>query len=766
LADSQPSSSIPRAVVGVLALVHGLIFGVAGWVLPWPMLSAFAVLAWVVTTAWLLLAIAAAVAPKRLPLAFRAASIVSLSFLAWATWELGSAAAYLVRLYAGVGAGLAGAAGAAWCVIALFSLPLGVWGIVATGGVLRGWEGTRRKRARAVIAVVAVAIAVVFVLRARSARGAERVDVRSAPTSVATALGVDVTAEPKRGKRNVGSLFLTRPVTCAKSPGDVAVTLLVVARAPKADEAKALCVQDATLDGAAKSLSSELEKIGDVATMTAAIDVVTEIAPIADRGVLMGAVAVRPGADGVCFAERCLPPWQAVALQQFTTMASFPSIQLDVGATATALKKALNAPVNESYQGLSRFASVELLLDRGVILELEQARLKEPPPVDREHVTRATRDALAFIIGAQDADGRFRYLVDPHTGTTSYANFSVPRQAGTTLAVCEMGDLDGKSKNVAIKSLDMLAPLQREAGDGRVGIAYPKGSARPLQLGNTALSMIAFLACRDRVGDKHDALIHGMGKLLLALQRDDGGFGPAWDLAKGARVQGADPMYAAGQAVLALVLWEAVLDGSEERPAGAPHAATLRAAIDRAMAHFAGPYWSFAVRDFFYLEENWHCLAARAALATHRNDAYERFCLDYVTMKSRFIFTDMPAGKQTLVGAYGFGTVFPPHNTATAGFAEAMSAAIAVGAARETDMAKEQALLAKVLGFLMRQQWNEATCFACTDKLKIPGGFSEHFGEPMMRIDYAQHAMAGIGHGGSALGLLPNVRAAGVPREK
>lgn len=765
--EGASGPSLPRAVLAALAVVHALLFGGAGYALPWPTLSAFAVLAWIVAAGWLLLFACAVFVPRRLAWAFRVVSIVSLAFLAWATWELGSAGAYLVRLYSGVGAGLAGAAGAAWCVIALFTLPLGAWGIVATGGVLRGWSGARRNRARGAIAAVALAVVVVFVMRARSARGAERIDAGAARTAMeeAVARAPESGSSKKKKSKRAGSLFLREPVTCARPPGEVAVTILAVARAPRQAEPTPLCVQEATLEVAAKNLIAELRGVGDLDTLVAAIDVITEIAPIANRGILLGAVSVRPGIDGVCAAERCMPPWQAVALQQFTTMASFPSIQLDLGATAAALKKSLGAPDSDSFTGLSRFSTAQLLLDGGHIRELDHGRLPATPPVDQEHLTKATSDALAFLIGAQDKDGRFRYLVDPHTGVTSYANFSVPRQAGTTLAVCEMAGLDGKAKGVAARSLTMLATLARPAGESRVGIAYPKGSTKPVQLGNTALSMIAFLACRDLVGDEHDASIHGMGHTLLALQRPDGGFAPSWDLAKNARNEGADPMYAAGQAVMALVLWEAAIDAAAERPGSAPEAPVLRSAIDRAMQHFAGPYWSFIVRDFFFLEENWHCLAARAALATHRNAAYETFCLDYMTMKSRFIFEDMPKGKQSLVGAYGFGTVFPPHNTATAGFAEAMAAAIAVGEARKVDMSKEKARLGKVLGFLMRQQWNDATCFACTDKLKIPGGFSEHFGEPMMRIDYAQHAMAGMGHGGHVLGFVPAVRAAGVPSQ-
>jgi hypothetical protein len=38
--------------------------------------------------------------------------------------------------------------------------------------------------------------------------------------------------------------------------------------------------------------------------------------------------------------------------------------------------------------------------------------------------------------------------------------------------------------------------------------------------------------------------------------------------------------------------------------------------------------------------------------------------------------------------------------------------------------------------------------------MRIVGAFSEHVGSPSIRIDFVQHAMAALGHGGRALGLL------------
>jgi hypothetical protein len=54
-----------------------------------------------------------------------------------------------------------------------------------------------------------------------------------------------------------------------------------------------------------------------------------------------------------------------------------------------------------------------------------------------------------------------------------------------------------------------------------------------------------------------------------------------------------------------------------------------------------------------------------------------------------------------------------------------------------------------VLRFLVRQQWNPDTCFACTPNLPVVGGFSESMTAPEVRIDYTQHAWAALGHGGA-----------------
>jgi len=261
------------------------------------------------------------------------------------------------------------------------------------------------------------------------------------------------------------------------------------------------------------------------------------------------------------------------------------------------------------------------------------------------------------------------------------------------------------------------------------------------------------LACAERGRAPLPAAAAGLARLLLASQRQDGGFAPALDWATGAAIDGPEPLYASGQAVMALVLLEKL---QRTRPnAALPAYGEVHEAVERAMRYFAEDYWSHPLRDFFFIEENWHCLAARAALDVHRHRGYEDFCADYVRFKARLILTREEGVDADFDGGFGFGNLIPPHNTGAAGFGEALAALIPILEARGAPVEGEKRLLARVLGFLLRQQWSRANCFACATQAVI-GGMSEHTHSALTRIDFAQHAWAALGHGGRALGdVLP-----------
>jgi hypothetical protein len=321
----------------------------------------------------------------------------------------------------------------------------------------------------------------------------------------------------------------------------------------------------------------------------------------------------------------------------------------------------------------------------------------------------------------------------------------VPRQAGTTLAFCELAPPDDTSRAVAQRSLRMLGSLLQER-DGIGALVYPPG-AKPgrVYIGSSALALAALITCRPRIGPELDRAIDRLARMLIGQVEPTGRIRPIFDLDGYRSVEAPHEMYIDGQVVLALVLLEAVQ--AAEGSAAFPAREELRVVVDRAMSYIAGPYWSFPARDFFFFEENWHCIAARAALGVHRHDGYERFCLDYMSFKRRAQFDPHSGVDPDFLGAYGFGNLTVPNTTPAAGFAEAMSAAIAVQRARGESSQDFERALAAALEFLLAAQWRDSNCFWCSPRRTMAGGFSESLTSPQIRIDYVQHAWAGLGHG-------------------
>jgi hypothetical protein len=183
----------------------------------------------------------------------------------------------------------------------------------------------------------------------------------------------------------------------------------------------------------------------------------------------------------------------------------------------------------------------------------------------------------------------------------------------------------------------------------------------------------------------------------------------------------------------------------------------LSQAIDKAMHYYGTEWWDHPMGKLFYVEENWHCLAARAALARHRNDAYERFCLEHTNFKSSFIVgSESPT--RDMVGAFALAPMIPPPNTATAGVGETLAASIAIKRARGEDTRRDEERLSRILTFLLRQQWEPSTCGACQRPNLVLGGFSDSMLTPSLRIDFSQHAWAALRHGAHVLGLGPAPR--------
>jgi hypothetical protein len=714
-------------------------------VLPWHSWTLFATLTTIVGVTHGITALLAWIGSPLRARAWRVQSLVAFVYLGWLTWNLVTSATTIAALYGGLGRGVAVALGLVWCIAAFVTIPLGAWGLAVTGGL----PGRRRVAAGTSVAALGLVVGMWHAhARADSTQTASELEDRAALHAALTAAMPSTRGDAPSKPR---SLMTTAAAVCKSPPADVAVSLVATwLHAPDGDASVVhVCLQGDSIAKVQAMLAKRLE--GKAAPGPIAMDFITATDPLEHVAPVVDGMLLRPGIDGVCQGERCLAPWQLLALDAFNISKPLPVVpELRFGFDPRQLRHAMGLEPTLGVEGLVRIETASFVADaNGQIHALRRLR-EAGPPLDAQNLRAGKVAAEQYILSAQGEDGRFEYRLDPFIGKISYSGFSLARQAGTTLVVCELAEDRERAREVATAALQMLVSTQRRHGDIAM-LFYPAEKAvKKIGLGDTALATIALLSCRDLVGPRFDADIDAMTRFLLAMQRPDGGFHPRFDLALGAPEPGPDPLYAVGQAVFALSLLEA----AEPQDVDFVARATVHDAVESAMTYIATDYWSGFARDFFYMEENWHCLAARASLGHHRHDGYEQFCLDYVQYKARLILDEHDAVAPDLVGGYGFGNVLLPHNTGSAGFGEAMSAALAIAKARDLAWPEHEAALRRALSFLLHHQWDEINTFATSAPHPVAGGFSEHMGSPHIRIDYVQHAMAAMGHGGRVLGLM------------
>jgi hypothetical protein len=651
---------------------------------------------------------------------------------------------YLGALYRGVGASVAAGLVALGLFLVLWMLPLALWGLVSTGGVRRNSGGA------------ALMLALLLgggALWGRAASADAMPLPQAMPDALARALAaVDVSKLPR--SKQSGSLHTGAAASCARSPRDAAVTLLAVYLSPRPTAqgksrvtARARCFQADDITGAVQALDAELTKAA--VRHPIKLDLITGHASVPTDADLIQGLTLRPGLDGVCLAGACLAPWQLVARDAFVRHVPLPSVpDARLGVSLERLRRSLDLKGQHADQPLLRITSHSVVLtSEGV---QPHRRSRRQATVDATSVAHASALAYGYILAAQGKDGQFDYLVHPFSGKLLDRGFSAARQAGTTLALCELAPHDKRSRLAATLAAAKLASLARPVDEARAVLRSPRTEkAASEKIGASALGMAALLRCRERLGPVHDQLIGRLARLLLAQQRPDGSFAHFVHVASGKPTDQKGSFYVDGQVVLALSLAEAAR--SPDTPAFPPRN-TLHQAVERGMSWVADSYWNHFAGSLFFLEENWHCIAAAASLEHHRHDGYERFCLDYLRFKGRLIHQPGEAHAD-FAGGYGIGNFVPPHNTATAGFGEALAAGLQIKRARGMPLRRDAERMRAVMAFLLKNQWRDDNCFACARTRRIVGGFSEHMASPRLRIDYVQHAWAALGQGAEALEL-------------
>ncbi len=732
-----------RYLLASATVLHALIFGWATSTLPWRSGTSFGAVLLTLTLLHLATAVAAlAGRPTPLLWIWRALSVASgVAFLVF-TWSVIAAALYVSALYTRLGPPVAAGILIAGLLLALLTLPMALWGGLST------WPSiTTRLRRRLGIGSSLLAAVAVLTLPAvgRQARGEPIV---GSDAELISDVRDVLDSHSRRDAEGERLTVASDKAASCPDPVSADTPTVLVSLVSRDGEQRAECLQ-----GSPTQLRIKLRRLlkrEARAGSTVVVDVLQVVKPLRSWLPLVDALELRPGVDGVCEEGKCLAAWQLTLGDFFAEerpLAAVPDASF--GFSPERVRRALGTAADrKSIDGLIRVEADTLVADGQGVRRLVRTR-PTPPALSAFSANEAVTMAERHIIAAQKRDGTFRYALDPSSGKADQATLNLPRQAGTTYALCELGS-DQKLKRAVRLALAVFARTETDLGE----VSALSNDSGGFGLGRSALPLIAMLRCRELAGTENDRLIGQLSRLLLRLQRDDGSFFPALDPVTRRGSGDHELLYAAGQAVLALVLLEQqlpALKGSAAEPL--PSAQSLHRALDHAMDHYGGAYWPSPLRDFFFFEEGWHCLAARSALDSHRHDAYERLCLDYVASRARFILRAADTDEPSFVGGYGVSDLFPPRNTPTAGLGEALSAAISIKAQRGMDVREDKDMLRDLLTFLVGAQWSESSCYACREPALVAGGFSEQLASPSIRIDYVQHAMAAIGHGARLLGL-------------
>jgi hypothetical protein len=733
--------SRPTVTCG-LSLVHALMLGSAALILPWRMDLILHGAVGLLVLSYLTVAVASVLRSAWLPRAARFCAALNLSAFLGLVIQVGLWCVYLHGLYTEVGWTLVGGLLVFFCALALFLVPFPVFLWLAF---------PREKSARTAAAVPAaeqVGAAVVFLLVAgpfNEAWAAGPGQPISPPSAIHSAdlraIQTAWAAIPVVRHKKTPPLGHVAPVQC---DARLSLSNAWIVTSTRQGSPVSHCLQG-TSEEKARQLKSVLN---GQAGPRLKLDILHTRGERRSESNLLSALSLRPGQDSLCVRGRCLLPWQLIMANQYVSYSPFAQIPesrfgvdvealvLQLGGSASSLATQITT---DSYllakDAAGRVSTTQLLRMSAGPIEVTGPRL---------HAAQTA--AIDYILGAQNDDGSFRYTLDPYSGTQDNANIVLPRHGGTTLALCELGPSDARVRRAAQRATQLIESFYHKVG--KYGY-FSRTNPSSVIYRDTTLPTVALFECARAGHIKLPESWPSLAEFLLRQQRRDGSFAVHFDRKKRKPSGDGEIFFAAGQALYALVLMEEHLINTAPSKKHERLQTRIHDSVQRAMSYYSGEYWQRAPHSFFFLEENWHCLAARAALRVHRHDAYERFCLDYATFKARFIQTSTA---QAFQGGLTLSPMFPPHSTATSGFAEATAAALAVSYARKEAHPQLEHRLRLALGYLLQIQINASTCFACKGRAAW-GGFTESPVSGPVRIDFVQHALSALGHGQRVLAL-------------
>jgi hypothetical protein len=388
-----------------------------------------------------------------------------------------------------------------------------------------------------------------------------------------------------------------------------------------------------------------------------------------------------------------------------------------------------DAAWDEQKPALRRFRTVEYVERPGAApAELRAGRVINDVPHTVADYRTVALDGVRWLARMLQQNGRFQYDYDPITDAQFDLGYSLPRHSGSAyfLAFAHRKTGDTTARDAARLALDYAVAREVRSCGKAPGRCVGQGGV--VDAGSAALTVVA-MAEYER-GTKEGRFVEPLKQVLeflVWLQEPNGDFVHLYDVDRDER----SPerlLYYSGEATLALIEAYRVLGD----PALLPR---IRSAMD----YLTKESWSFFGSAYFFGEEHWVCIAANEAFPEVQDEAYLDFCERFAGFlrEMQTAEGEPPYGYE---GAYVVTPFLAPRTTPVAGRTEATVATYKLGVAmgRPNMVILEQ--IRRSLSFLVRMVYTSDSSPFFLRADRATGGMPGGFDDPVVRIDYVQHA--------------------------
>jgi hypothetical protein len=328
----------------------------------------------------------------------------------------------------------------------------------------------------------------------------------------------------------------------------------------------------------------------------------------------------------------------------------------------------------------------------------------------------------------------------PWTNTEPPSGYSVARHAGTAYALA---------------MLEALAPGHGFGESSTRAITWLLGQAAPVcggqlcvregalaKVGTNSLTLLS-IATLIRATGNTQWLPHAqqLAKFLSSLQLPSGDLIPAYNIVA-ATPESAMPrqMFATEEASMAFA--------SAAAPLNDP---LLLLTAEKTLHFLTVEKYSDFLGHFMYGADSWTCMAIAALPSNKVKEEWIDFCLGYADFIGRMQFAESDRGP-AFAGHYGFSHVLVPQAPAAAGFAEALTATLAVAREHNRDTRAIEQQVRLSLQALARDQLRPGNDYLAASPPQAWGAIRRSVVESEVRIDFVQHAASALARG-SSLGI-------------